>query len=189
MPGTLYLERSLELPSNFTEKPEPVQPRDAEVHAGVGDLERPGGCPAGLLPGYHRPMAHPCEGDHKGVRAPPFGLRVDDSWARLHDLRHRSHLSLVQGEEETIAGAQYLGEVVRSPFQLLQYLVGRHEITSSDGGVEPVPEGHENVWGVVPADSNPDACINHVGRRHALPSGSYVLDRPCNVLQMLQSDA
>ncbi len=53
----------------------------------------------------------------------------------------------------------------------------------------PCQTAPEDVWWMVPAHVNPDARVDHVGRGHALSGRARVLDRSCDLLEVLDPHA
>ncbi len=130
-------------------------------------------------------MSHACHGDDEGVGTSAFGLFTDEPPASLHDFSDRCHLRIVERKEEALPAVQCLGEGVFAALQLVKNFIGRHEIAGRDGGVEPLPQGNEDVRRVISTDTNPDTRVDDVGRGHALPSGSCALYGPRDIFQML----
>ena len=73
--------------------------------------------------------------------------------------------------------------------QFMQDFLGGYDVARSDCGVEALPDGSEDVWWMVPAEVDPNARVDHVRRGHALAGRARVLDRPCDLLEVLDPHA
>lgn len=77
----------------------------------------------------------------------------------------RGHLASVERNEDAVPLKQKLSEAVRPAFQLVADFFRRVERASRDGAVELIPNVYVNVGRMSAPYIDPDACVDHVGRR------------------------
>ena len=156
-----------QLPSDLAEKAEPIETGQPIVGACVRDLEGSRTSSPRLLSGHDGAAPYPSQRNDEWISPSALRLLVDETRAGTDDVSHGPHLRLVERHEEALSRSEVNGQSVIPSLEFVQDLLRRNDASLGAGDIEALPEGPEDVWRVVPADVNPDAGVDHVGRRHA----------------------
>ena len=91
--------------------------------ASIRDLEGSARCTPWALSRHHSTVMDACESDNERVGTPALGFFVDQPGAIPHDFGDGRHLGIVEGEKETGAATQCIGERIFSTLQLVKNFV------------------------------------------------------------------